>query len=140
MKIWNQYLLPNTIDEAIRILREKGGQARLIAGGTDLLLDIQQGRHPPVDTLVDITRIPELQQILTLWMWIGRSCKFVPIPCYPVVRWKLILNKTRHIGVYCFRSNSVIPLLSNTHIARIGCNGPSITVQQYGLRARIWLS
>ncbi|MEE9508495.1 MAG: FAD binding domain-containing protein [Anaerolineales bacterium] len=63
MKIWNQYLLPNTIDEAIRILREKGGQARLIAGGTDLLLDIQQGRHPPVDTLVDITRIPELQQI-----------------------------------------------------------------------------
>lgn len=45
------------------LLLEHEGHARLIAGGTDLLLDIQQGRHAPIDTLIDITHIPELQQI-----------------------------------------------------------------------------
>ena len=31
-----------------------------IAGGTDLLLDLEQGRHSPVHTLVDVTTIVEL--------------------------------------------------------------------------------
>ena len=31
-----------------------------IAGGTDLLLDLEQGRHSPVQTLVDITEVKEL--------------------------------------------------------------------------------
>jgi carbon-monoxide dehydrogenase medium subunit len=31
-----------------------------IAGGTDLLLDLKQGRHSPVQTLVDITEVEEL--------------------------------------------------------------------------------
>jgi carbon-monoxide dehydrogenase medium subunit len=63
MKLWNQYHLPETIDAAMNLLHVHVGNARLIAGGTDLLLDIQQGRHPPVDTLVDITAIPELRTI-----------------------------------------------------------------------------
>lgn len=63
MRLWNHYHLPDTIDAAMHLLQEHAGAARLIAGGTDLLLDIQQGRHPPVDTLVDITAIPELQTI-----------------------------------------------------------------------------
>lgn len=32
----------------------------LLAGGTDLLLDLDQGRHPPIHTLVDITRVKEM--------------------------------------------------------------------------------
>ena len=31
-----------------------------IAGGTDLLLDLEQGRHSPVQTLIDVTSIAEL--------------------------------------------------------------------------------
>jgi carbon-monoxide dehydrogenase medium subunit len=31
-----------------------------IAGGTDLLLDLEQGRHSPVQTLVDVTSIAEM--------------------------------------------------------------------------------
>jgi len=31
-----------------------------IAGGTDLLLDLEQGRHAPVQTLIDVTEIEEL--------------------------------------------------------------------------------
>jgi CO/xanthine dehydrogenase FAD-binding subunit len=38
----------------------------VIAGGTDLLIDLQQGRHAPFRTLVDISAIPELQEIRLL--------------------------------------------------------------------------
>ena len=31
-----------------------------VAGGTDLLLDLEQGRHSPVQTLIDVTSIVEL--------------------------------------------------------------------------------
>jgi carbon-monoxide dehydrogenase medium subunit len=34
-----------------------------LAGGTDILLDLQQGRHSPVHTIVDLTEIPELKRL-----------------------------------------------------------------------------
>ena len=63
MTSWEHYLRPGSLEEALAILVEAGGSARIVAGGTDLLLDIQQGRHPPVNSLVDVTRIPEMQAI-----------------------------------------------------------------------------
>ncbi len=61
MKTWSHYVLAQTIDEALRAITSAPGMARLVAGGTDLLLDIQQGHQPPTDTLVDISGIQELQ-------------------------------------------------------------------------------
>ena len=64
MKLWNQYFTPHTVDEAVSLLAEYHGEARVIAGGTDLLIDAKA--HPdahPFAALVDITRIPELCQI-----------------------------------------------------------------------------
>lgn len=61
MTIWNHYYLPSTLNEAIELLSQAHGSARVIAGGTDLLLDLQQGRHPPVDTLVDVNQVREMQ-------------------------------------------------------------------------------
>jgi carbon-monoxide dehydrogenase medium subunit len=46
--------------EALNALANSPGEALPIAGGTDLLLDLQQGRHAAVDTLVDVTHIPEM--------------------------------------------------------------------------------
>ncbi len=57
-----EYLIPNTIGEAVTLLGEHNGRARVIAGGTDLLPDLRQGKHA-ADCLVDITRIPELTRI-----------------------------------------------------------------------------
>jgi CO/xanthine dehydrogenase FAD-binding subunit len=56
----NHLILANSVDHALEVMESASGEVRVLAGGTDLLLDIEQGRHPPVDTLVDITRIPEL--------------------------------------------------------------------------------
>lgn len=60
MAIWQNYYLAPTVSDALQALANAPGEARLVAGGTDLLLDLQQGRHPPIHTLVDITQIPEM--------------------------------------------------------------------------------
>jgi len=56
------YLYPATIDEALQMLADHHGQARLIAGGTDLMRDFQRGAHR-ADYLVDISRISALRGI-----------------------------------------------------------------------------
>lgn len=63
MGLWTRYLRPVEVGEALEALRLSPGSARVVAGGTDLLLDLQQGRHSPIHTLVDISRIPELREI-----------------------------------------------------------------------------
>lgn len=60
MTIWKTYHLALSIEDAIETLENASGSRRVIAGGTDLLLDLQQGRHQPVDLLVDVTTVPEM--------------------------------------------------------------------------------
>lgn len=57
-----EYLIPDTIEEALHLLNIHAGRARIIAGGTDLLPDLRKGKFAPA-CLVDITRIPELTRI-----------------------------------------------------------------------------
>lgn len=60
MPLWKKYHIARSVEEALQVMTAAPGACRAIAGGTDLLLDLQQGRLPPVDTLVDVTAIPEL--------------------------------------------------------------------------------
>jgi len=60
MKLWQQYIQPDSIESALSALDSAPAPVRIIAGGTDLMLDLQQGRQPPVHTLVDISTIPAL--------------------------------------------------------------------------------
>ncbi len=60
--MWQTYYTPTAIDEAVRLLAEHAPEARLIAGGTDLLVELRRGtRQSPV--LVDVTRIRGLDRI-----------------------------------------------------------------------------
>jgi carbon-monoxide dehydrogenase medium subunit len=63
MALWRHYHLPLSVDEALMTLTRYAGGARIVAGGTDLLLELQQGRKPPVEALVDVTRVPEMNVI-----------------------------------------------------------------------------
>jgi CO/xanthine dehydrogenase FAD-binding subunit len=65
MNLWQQYVRPNSVIEAIAALTSAPGPALPLAGGTDILLDLQQGRHPPVHTIVDLTDISEMKVIET---------------------------------------------------------------------------
>ncbi len=60
MKLWENYHVAHSVDDALLVLKRAPGDAQIIAGGTDLLLDIQQGRHKPVHTFVDVNDIPEM--------------------------------------------------------------------------------
>ncbi|QUD86219.1 FAD binding domain-containing protein [Phenylobacterium montanum] len=51
------YVAPTTADEAVRALG--GGQAKVLAGGTDLLVQMRSGRVRP-QRIVDLKRIPGL--------------------------------------------------------------------------------
>ncbi|MGD8403097.1 MAG: FAD binding domain-containing protein [Anaerolineales bacterium] len=61
MNLWQQYLRPTSVSEAVTALTSGPGPALPLAGGTDILLDLQQGRHSPVHTIVDLTEIPEMK-------------------------------------------------------------------------------
>jgi xanthine dehydrogenase FAD-binding subunit len=63
MKLWQKYLRPKTVEEALAGLILAPGPASPIAGGTDLLVDLKQGNHAPVHTLVDLTTIPEMTSL-----------------------------------------------------------------------------
>jgi carbon-monoxide dehydrogenase medium subunit len=63
MSLWKTYHKPKSVDEAIDLLTQAENPTAVIAGGTDLLLDLKQGRHSPIHTLVDISHIEEMQQI-----------------------------------------------------------------------------
>ena len=63
MGLWNQYHLPDSVEQAVAILDSAGPNGAVVAGGTDLLLDLQQGRHPKVEALIDVNHIPELQKV-----------------------------------------------------------------------------
>ncbi len=63
MNLWQNYVRPSSISEAIQALTSAPGPAVPLAGGTDLLLDLEHGRHSPVDTVVDLTTVPEMQAL-----------------------------------------------------------------------------
>jgi len=61
--MWQEYLCETSLDSALRFLAENGAGARLIAGGTDLVLELERGARPGVTSLVDVSRIPGLDRI-----------------------------------------------------------------------------
>ncbi|MBN8592463.1 MAG: FAD binding domain-containing protein [Anaerolineae bacterium] len=61
--MWKQYISVTSVAEALEALHQYGSQARIIAGGTDVLLEMERGQRSDVDTLIDISRIPGLDSI-----------------------------------------------------------------------------
>ena len=53
------FTAPTTVDEAVKILAGASGMAKVLAGGTDLLVQLRSGRVKP-ELIVDTKKIPEL--------------------------------------------------------------------------------
>lgn len=57
-----QYLAPGSLDEAIKAFAAAGSAGRILAGGTDLLVQMRSGAQKP-GVIVDIKKIPEMTRI-----------------------------------------------------------------------------
>jgi carbon-monoxide dehydrogenase medium subunit len=56
------YSAPSTVEEAVRVLAGATGVAKVLSGGTDLLVQLRSGRTKP-DLIVDTKMIPGISEI-----------------------------------------------------------------------------
>ncbi len=87
MTLWQNYLQPKTLSEALDALANAPRPLLPIAGGTDLLLDLEQGRHAPVRTLLDVNSIAEMTrlEIIDDELFIGASVSVNRVATTPEV-------------------------------------------------------
>ncbi|MBN2033660.1 MAG: FAD binding domain-containing protein [Deltaproteobacteria bacterium] len=92
---WEAYFLPQSLEEALAILEEKQRAARILAGGTDLVLQQRRARNK-AKMLVDISRIPGLSQIVKE-------------------------DDLIHIGAMCTHSDAANSTLLNQYLPALSC-------------------
>ena len=76
-----EYIAAKTVSEAVALLDEKGDQARILAGGTDLIVQAREGRRT-LDWMIDIKSIPEVNVLdydAEAGLTLGAA-----VPCYQV--------------------------------------------------------
>jgi CO/xanthine dehydrogenase FAD-binding subunit len=74
-----QYAAPESVTDAVAILNEFGARARVLAGGTDLIVQMREHIRD-VDVVVDAKRIPELTQVS--FNADGSLTLGAAVPCY----------------------------------------------------------
>ena len=75
------FVSPSSIEEAVSILNEHGDRARMIAGGTDILVMMRAGRRL-ADVVVDVKGIPELDEMS--YSLDGGLTLGAAVPCYRI--------------------------------------------------------
>jgi carbon-monoxide dehydrogenase medium subunit len=60
--MWQEYVQPQSLDDALALLARYGDGARIVAGGTDVIVELSRGIRPTA-TLIDITAIPGLRHV-----------------------------------------------------------------------------
>jgi carbon-monoxide dehydrogenase medium subunit len=70
--MWQTYLQPTTLEEALALVRQYAGQARIVAGGTDLIVELQRGIRPTA-TVIDLSKVRDLKYARAVdgWLHLG---------------------------------------------------------------------
>jgi aldehyde oxidoreductase len=70
MTMWQEYIRASSVEQALQTLARWQGQARIIAGGTDLVLNAREGKEESPACAIDITTIPGIDAIEEEGDWI----------------------------------------------------------------------
>ena len=122
--MWQSYKVPSSMDEALQILDGFEGRAQIIAGGTDLVIELQEGKHT-VDCLVDCTRIPNLDRIeqRERWILIGPNVTFQQIKDSPLLHEKARVLAEAAATVGALQIQTVATLAGNVASALPAADG-----------------
>jgi carbon-monoxide dehydrogenase medium subunit len=105
------YVKAVDVSHALALLRQHGDAARLLAGGTDLIVDLRERRQTPA-LLVDISELRELSAIRAEpgALRIGAGATVAALLAEPVVRdeFPALAGACRHFADYLTRNKATI--------------------------------
>ena len=84
-----EYKAPATIDEAVTLLAERGSEARVLAGGTDIIVQLREGLRK-AGLVVDVKKIPELMSLV--WRDDGGLDIGGAVPCHVLYNDAKVIN------------------------------------------------
>jgi len=100
-----------TLPEAVRLLGEHRGRAKVLAGGTDLLAGIEQGIYRP-DRVVDVSEIPELRraEVVADEIVLGAGVPLADLEGLEPLRWEFpaLLECVRQIATPQIRNMATV--------------------------------
>ena len=121
-----EFYEPKRVMDACKLLAKYGGQARILAGGTDLLVELKRGWHKPA-ALINLKQIKGLDKISFTkkeGLRIGAMVTWAQLLDYkPVARhYPLLRMAAEHLGSMQIRNTAT--LAGNITQASPAANGP----------------
>ncbi len=137
--MWQNYINATSTDEVLKVLAENRERARVVAGATDLILELERGVRKGIDTLIDVTRIPNLDNfhldednVIHLGPLVTHNhcaaSKLIRESAYPLARaaWEVGASQIRNRGTVA--GNLITASPANDTITPLMALGASVTL------------
>ncbi len=106
-----EYLSPTSLPEILELLERYGTRAKVVAGGTDLIVQMKEKRIAP-EVIIDLLGVPELQRMerSDAGIRIGATVKLSALESSPVLHgeWNILTSAAHRIGSPQVRNRGTI--------------------------------